>query len=77
MRIRHLTGRSFYQKGCPSQFVLELFWRDLQRDEAIRSCGEVNGVIEWPFSKALPAVDLEHVPETLIDVEGAPKSADS
>ena len=35
-----------------------LFWRDLQRDEVTRSCGEVNDLIKGPLGKVSPASDL-------------------
>ena len=34
--------------------------RDLQHDEVIRLCGEVNRLIGWLYGKAPPAVDFAH-----------------
>jgi hypothetical protein len=35
-----------------------LFWRDLQRDEATPSCSEVNDLIKVTFGEVSPAIDL-------------------
>jgi hypothetical protein len=44
------------KSSVPPRFVLALIWRDLQRDEVTRSCGEVNRLIERTFVEASAAV---------------------
>jgi hypothetical protein len=45
---------------CRRNLCWNCFWRDLQRDEVTRSCGEVNRLIGRPFVETSLAVHLAH-----------------
>ncbi len=44
----------------PVATCVGIVWRVFGRDEAIRSCGEVNDLIDGFLGEALPSVDLAH-----------------
>jgi len=46
-------------KGAVAKRV-EIGRRVFGRDDAIRSCGEVNGLIGWSLRQGLPSIDFAH-----------------